>query len=153
MVKRISDAEHKARGTFKPGKSDEARAAGQVAKILAFPVMREIPPCGFPVNDHGQRTFDHWTRRLLDAGLLTETSISQIENLALQDHVISARMAEGKEPPNRAIEVRRQILHWLEQMNVSESVVSGQKKKSAFASNGFPSRLRTPAEHRARVAR
>lgn len=150
--RRLPDEEKAQMGTLHSGNTVEALKAKTVSKILEFPVMREIPKSAFPFNKLGQETFDYWAVRLRDAGMLTKVSFGQIENLALQDHIISKAMDEGRMPPQVAVDQRRKILIWLEEMNVSESVISGKRAKSVFATNGFPNRLRSIAEHQAAVA-
>lgn len=148
----LTDEEKLRRGTLDARTSEAGRARREVAKVLAFPVLRKVPKPSFPLGERGRQSFDYWTRRLHDAELLTAVSLGKIENLALADDEISAKIAGGKSVPVRLMEKRDQSLNWLQSLNVDGSVISGETKKSAFASHGFPNRLRTPAEHRARVA-
>lgn len=152
MAPRLTDEQKKRRGTLRSDTSAESIGQKAVTKILEFPVLREIPKSQFPFNETGKETFDYWAVRMRDAGLLTKVSFGQIESLALQDHIIADAMAAGKMPPQVAVQERRKILTWIEGLNVSDSVVSGKRAKSNFASNGFPNRLRDPASHRARMA-
>lgn len=152
MAPRFTDEDKKARGTFQSNRGAEAMARQKVSKVLQFPVLREMPESSFPLGESGRKTFEFWARKLLEAGLLTEVTLRQVEGLAVADQKIADRLAKGREVSDATIETRRKVLHYLEGLNVDTSFFANQTKKSAFASNGFPNRLRTPAEHRASVA-
>lgn len=151
-MNRLSDEEKARRGTLQAGEKQIDFARREIGKVLAFPAINTIPEPSFPLNEHGKRTYDQWATRLRDNGLLTSVSLGRIETLALQDHTIAKAMELLKPPPNSAMVERRKILEWLEGLNVDKSVISGETKKGSFASNGLPNRLRTPSEHRARLA-
>ena len=153
MARHITDEEKRKKGTFDKRFSKETKAQEQVATILTFPAMSEIPKSSFPLNAGGKRTFEYYTKALKDRGLLTKVSFEKVDTLALIDHVIHKRMNAGKEPAIQSLDKRRILLTWLEGLNVNESVISGQTKKSAFASFGFPNRLQTPEAHMARRTR
>lgn len=146
----LTDAEKLARGTLDQRTSEAARGQREVAKVLKFPVLREIPEPSFQFNSHGKKTYDFWASKLRDAGLLTRVSLDQIENLALTDDSIAAAIAKRGRPAINLIEARRKALQWLETLNVDTTVFAGEAQKGTFASHGFPSRLRTPADHMAR---
>lgn len=148
----LSDAEKKARGTFKPGESENSRATAAVSNVLAFPVFSQIPPCSLPFREHskGLRVYTEWCQDLVDAGLLTKVSLKWVEQLAIAEEKIDACIRLSKNVPDRAMEHRATALRHLERLNVDKSLVEGQAKTGAFRKNGFPSRLRLPAAHRAR---
>lgn len=148
---RLSDDEKRARGTFQSNTSADAYGRREVSKVLQFPVLREIPKPTFHLGDRGMETFNFWARKLLDAGMLTRLTLDKIEGLALADDKLAARLKAGREISDATLNARLQYLKYLEGLNVDTAVVAGQTKKSAFATNGFPNRLRSPAEHRARV--
>lgn len=148
---RLSDNEKRLRGTFQANTSADAYGRKEVAKVLQFPVLREIPLPSFPLGGKGTETYNFWARKLLDSGLLTRLTLDKVEGLAMADDKLAARLKAGREISDATLNARLQYLKYLEGLNVDTSVVAGQTKKSAFATNGFPSRLRSPAEHRARV--
>jgi hypothetical protein len=150
MPRLLTDEEKLARGTLDERTSEAARGKREIGKILKFPVLREIPEPKFVLTPVGRKTFDFWAKKLMEAGLLTESSIGYIENLALADDSITAAIAKGKSPAYTLLETRRKNLQWLETLNVDTSVAAGQTQKGTFASHGFANRLQLPADHRAR---
>lgn len=148
----LPDEEKIRRGTYREDTSEAARARSAAAKVLKFPVLREMPEPRFSLGQVGRKTFDFWARKLLEAGLLTEISLAHVEGLAIADEQIEARISQGREVSNSSLLARSKYLQHLEALNVDTSFHANQAKKSEFASHGFPNRLRTPAEHRARVA-
>lgn len=151
-MNRVSDAEKERRGTLKTGETQIDTAKREIGKVLAFPAIKNIPEPSFPLNEKGMATYREWTQKLRDVGLLTSVSLGRIETLALLDHSIAKAMEVHKSPPNSSMDGRRKIMDWLDGLNVDTTVISGETKKGTFSSNGFPNRLRTPAEHRARLA-
>lgn len=148
----LSDAEKKRRGTFKPEKSEEARARKAVDNVMAFPVLDEVPRCRWPLkpNGLGLQSYTSWCRRLINAGLLTDVSLGYVEQFAIAEDKIEKRLDGGLDVPDKAMEVRRSALMKLEALNVDTSLVPNQAQKGAFGKNGFAGRLRDPADHRAR---
>ncbi|MCW5697359.1 MAG: hypothetical protein KIS96_11595 [Bauldia sp.] len=120
--------------------TEEARAMREVDKVVAFPKLREVPEPTVPLGTNGRKTFDFWTRRLLEVGLLTAVSIGYVENLALADDKIHERRAAGKEVPDKTLELRRSMLLKLEALNVDQNLVPNPEKTNKFARNGFPGR-------------
>lgn len=146
-----SDAEKLAKGTFDKRYSQEERNRQTVNKVLAFPVLKEIPKPGFPLSEEkGLGTFKYWAEKLLDAGLLTHITVGYIENLALLDDKLHKAAASPKGVSTKDLDQRRHMLAKLEALDVDTTLFAAAKNKSSFAQNGFPSRLRSPAEHQAR---
>lgn len=143
----LTDAEKIARGTLDDRTSSASRAKREIAKILAFPVLKEIPEPTFPLEEKGRATFDFWSNRLLNSGLLTQVSLGYIENLAMTDDIIADHLSKKERPAVNLLEARRKSLQWLETLNVDSTVYAGEAKKGAFATHGFARRLRTPADH------
>jgi len=136
----ISDDEKRARGTFKAGFDSETRKNKKAEKILAFPTLHEVPPPTFPLGEKGQKTYDTWARRLLEAECLNEVTKGFLENLALTEDKIHARIKEGKEIPDKTMEIRRSMLLKLESLNVDTSRIP-KKADNKFTHNGFPARI------------
>jgi hypothetical protein len=152
-VRKLTDAEKIARGTLDERTSETARAKREIGKILAFPVLKEIPAPTFPLNEVGTKTYQFWANRLLDTGLLTQVSLGHIENLAMTEDIIASNLKSGERPAVNLLEARRKSLQWLETLNVDTTVFAGEAQKGAFSSHGFPGRLRAPSEHLARRSR
>lgn len=144
-----SDQEKIALGKLDKRWSDDARAKDRMNKVLAFPVLKSIPEPSFPLLDKGKQTFQFWCEKLLDAGLLTRITVGEIENLALLDDKIQRSLNKGNSPGINELGLRRSHLAKLESLNVDTTFFAAAKNKSTFAQNGFPGRLRTPAEHQA----
>lgn len=149
--KALSDAEKKSRGTYRADRSEEARLGRAVGKVLAFPIMSEIPSSGiaFPDRSRGDLVYKEFCSDLMRAGLLTKISQKWIEQFALSEHTIAAYIAQGKLVPVRIMEMRRSALLELKMLNVDQEIVSRQMKSNRFATNGFPTRLGSPEEHKA----
>jgi hypothetical protein len=148
----LSDQEKIRRGTLDDRSSEGARAKERMNTVLAFPALKQVPKPTFLLREKGREQFDFWCRKLLDAGLLTRITVGEIENLALVADKIQSALDQGKNPSGQDINLRRLLLTKLESLNVDTSFFAAAKNKSAFAQNGFPSRLRSPAEHQARRA-
>lgn len=146
----MTDEEKVKRGTLDKRYSDEARGKATMNKVLAFPVLREIPDPTFPLREKGEKVFKFWCHKLLDAGLLTQITAGDVETFALNEDKIQGRIDVGKELSDRTLEVRRICLQKLEALNVDTTIHAGAKNKSAFAKNGFPNRLLASAEHTAK---
>lgn len=148
----LSDEEKKRRGTFREGQSDSARRTAAVSNVLAFPVEPSIPKCRLPLpaDSIGHSVYNDWCQRLFSAGLLTKVSLAIVENLVLVEDKIDRALRAGKPVASRDMIVRQSVITKLELLNVDQNLVAGQTKKGVFGKNGFPTRLRVPASHRAR---
>ena len=136
-----------------PRYSDEARAKDRMATVLAFPVLKKIPKSEFPLGKKGTETFKYWCERILDAGLLTKITVGEVETLALIDDKIDRQLSDNKSPSAQDLDLRRKSLAKLETLNVSTGYYANETQKSEFAENGFPNRLRTRAQHKAKRTR
>lgn len=147
-----SDEQKKAKGTFKPSQSDEARRTVAVSNVLVFPAIPSIPKCSLPIPEDGagMRAYNSTCQDLLNAGLLTKITLRLAENLALVEHNIESSLLAGKKVTGRDLTVRASVVSKLEMLNVDQNIVAGQTKKGTFGTNGFAGRLRGPSDHRAK---
>jgi hypothetical protein len=136
----MSDKDKIARGTFRPDKSENARALAGLAKIHAFPTFREIPPSTVPLGAVGQAEYDTMSRVLFDAGRLTLFTHRSIEALALAKDTVAMLHAVGKPVSGRLLEQMNRALGDLRLVDVDQSLVPHKPAVNRFANSGFAAR-------------
>lgn len=124
--------------------SDAARRERALERnVLAFPTLREIPEPDLPLREFGRKIYDQWTRRLLDAGMLTVTTVAIVERMAVAKDAIEKRLSEGKDPSGKFLEILRGAQLELKALNVDQPLGPDAGKPNKFSVNGFPARLRS----------
>jgi hypothetical protein len=93
---RLTDAERKARGTYRADESEAVYAARDAAKIVKGPWLDHIPDPTVKLNDVGMRKYEEITRGLLDAGRLNMHFKDMAEAVALMYQQIVAASETGK---------------------------------------------------------
>lgn len=139
---RLSDAEKKARGTFRPDHSDEVYNAQQAAKILQGPWLNEVPEPDYPLNEFGRAAYDGWTRLMLEQGKLTKVAASLAGLAAVLKQKIKGRLETGKSVSTDDIKTLARLEA---DMGVAENapVIGNKPERSRFADAGFANK-RTP---------
>lgn len=140
----LTDAEKKAKGTFDPRYSAEARAAAATSKVVAFPTLDQIPECRFPLKEggHGQKAYTEIVRRLHEQQRLTMMAHLEVELLALGLDDIHSKLAAGQRVPSTAITTILGRLDKLQRMDVDRAFPGseGGGRQNKFSRNGFASR-------------
>lgn len=119
----LSDAEKKRRGTFDPRYSEAERSGRSEAKVVslfgqdALSVVPE-PPRG--LTQKALANYELWTRRLHEAGRLTQIWVDKITMYAVRRHSIEARLADGKSPKSDDIKACELFLRELGHLNVDQ---------------------------------
>ena len=139
-----SDSYKKARGTLKSQHSEATRAKRAVDNVLAFPQLKAIPACSFPLpkGGPGERAYLEWSEMLLKANLLTAVTVGYAEQYAVNEQKMHDRVNAGKLVTDRSLEIRRSLLLKFEALNVDRALVPDKTKPNRFAHCGFPARLR-----------
>lgn len=139
---RISDAEKKAKGTFRVDRTEEAYAEKAGAKVLAFPTLRQIPDPQLPLNEIGLAKYQELARLLFDAQKLTAITRDAAEAAAVQWQGMHKSLSEGKDiPAHRYLAFERAM----KIINVANNApqIGGVPQRSRFAQCGFAHRRPT----------
>jgi len=149
-----SDADKAARGTLRghENKSEAARASKAISNVVSMPQMKAIPSPTIPIGPEGGpgfKTFHKWCDRLLQNNLLTEMSVSFVEELAAADQKLHDCADAGKMAPDKTLEIRRSMLLKLDAINVDGALVPDQGRENKYANNGYPAKLgKSPEAHK-----
>lgn len=141
----LTDAEKKAKGTFDPRYSAEARAEAATSKVVAFPTLEEIPACRFALKPkgHGEEVYTEVMRRLHEQKRLTMMVHIEVELLAATLDDIHAKMAAGQRVPASAFTSALARLDKLQRMDVDRAFHgSSTDRPNKFSRNGFAQRKR-----------
>jgi hypothetical protein len=138
---RLSDEERRKRGTFRPDRTDAARDAMAVQKVVNGPWLREIPPPELPLSEIGKGKYHELTRILFDQNKLTLVTRMLAEQAASLHQEIHRRMVAGKPVP---ASLSTQMQRALGQLKIAEdapAIANPAGKQNKFAGCGFSSRL------------
>lgn len=138
----LSDAEKKARQTFDPRYSEQARGQAASAKVIAFPSLQDIPSCSFPLDDEGQRIYDDLTRTLFEQGRLTVLTHLEISALAGGISAERAKISAGKSASAIAFVRFLERVDKLQRASVDRAYAgsSTEGRSNKFARSGFAAR-------------
>lgn len=139
----LSDAEKRAKGTFDPRYSAEARGERATSVVVPFPTLQDVPPCRFPLTPGGagEQTFNQLIRTLHEQKRLTVLTHMEVEMLSAGLDNIHKRMAEGKNVPASSF---TNILARIDKLQRAENdrAYAGSElpRQNKFARNGFAAR-------------
>lgn len=140
----LTDEEKKAKGTFDPRYSAEARSERAGSVVVAFPTLQDVPPCRFPLTPGGagQATYDQLIRTLHEQKRLTVLLHMEVEMLAAGLDNIHARMAQGKNVPASAFTNILARIDKLQRADHDRAYQGSQTEpqRNKFARNGFAAR-------------
>ncbi|WP_318911618.1 hypothetical protein [Shinella zoogloeoides] len=139
---RLSDAEKKRRGTFRPDQSEAVYAARKAENVVTGVFFSEIPVPSLPLDEHGRATFQKWAKLLLDQGKLTSVTSAHCESLGFIDMLINQRVTAGKLPTADSLKQRTSVIRML---GVAEDapIIAGSTK-SRFEGSGFSNSRSSP---------
>ncbi|WP_293862458.1 hypothetical protein [uncultured Alsobacter sp.] len=141
----LTDAEKKAKGTFDPRYSADARAERATEKVVTLPVLDHIPKCRLPLapGGIGQETYDSLIRTLHEQKRLTVMSHLEVEALAAGYEVLHRKMSAGGNVPASAIQGILSRIDKLQRMDVDRPFAgSSTDRPNKFSRNGFAQRKR-----------
>lgn len=96
---RLSDAEKKAKGTFRADQSEAVYAARAGANVITGVFLSRIPEPTIPLNDDGLAKYDEYTKLLFDQNKLTVVTCGDCERYAVMHQQMCARLSAGKNVP------------------------------------------------------
>lgn len=138
----LSDAEKKARKTFDPRYSEEARGEAAAAKVIAFPSLQDVPKCSFPLDEEGQRIYDDLTRTLFEQGRLTVLTHLEVSALAGGISAERRKIDMGKAPSAIAFVRFMERIDKLQRASVDRAFAGSTTgdRQNKFARSGFAAR-------------
>ena len=138
----LSDEEKRRRGTFDTRYSAEARAEASLSKVVAFPALREIPECMFPLDEAGQKLYDDLARVLCEQGRLTVLSHAELSSLCGGMSAERSKIAAGKSASSTAFVRFLERIDKLQKAAIDRAYAGSttQDRPNKFARNGFANR-------------
>ena len=100
---RLTDAEKKARGTFRADQSDAVYDAQRAATVVVGPWLASIPEPTIPLTAVGRAKYDELTKLLFDGNKLTKVTCSDCERMAVMHQQMHERLTAGKSVPMELI--------------------------------------------------
>lgn len=139
----LSDAEKRARGTFREDQSEAAYAAKRAEKVVVGPWLTSIPDPEMPLNDVGKAKYMELAKLLFDQNKLTKVTCMDCEIVALHWQNVQARMAAGKAPSSDSL---KQIASITQRLRIAEDApaIANPNQKSRFEGSGFANNRSTP---------
>lgn len=138
----LSDAEKLRKGTFDKRYSQEARSVGAVTNLVAFPSLREIPACMFPLDAQGQALYDELARVLFEQGRLTVLSHAELSALAGGMTQVRKKIESGAPAPAGAFKAFLERIDKLQKASIDRAYAgsSTEGRSSKFRNSGFANR-------------
>ena len=148
---RLSDEEKKAKGTFKPSRSDAVYDARAAAKVITGPWLTAIPEPSLPLNEAGRAKYDELANLLFQGNKLTKVTCMDCEVVALHWQNVQAKVAAGLPPSTDTL---KQIASITARLKIAEEAapIANPAQRNKFASIGTANnvvstfRLRPPAK-------
>lgn len=140
----ISDADKRQRGTFDRRWSEAARAERQEEKVVSLfggQFLDAIPEPPEGLVAKAREEYFLWSRRLHEAGRLTQIWVEKITLYAFRKHATITRLAEGKSPKDGDLKACEIFLKELGALNIDAPRAGQEAVKSKFAHVGFANRV------------
>lgn len=133
---RLSDEEKKAKGTFRPDRSEEVYAERAGSKVITGVFLSKIPKPSLPLNTVGKAMYDKMARLLFEQNKLTEVTCQDCENLGLIQQQMHARIEAGKSVSADMIKRKDAILVRL-RLAENAPAVASPGARNRFEGSGF----------------
>lgn len=139
----LSDAEKKAKGTFRPDQSEAVYSAKRAEKVIVGPWLTSIPDPEMPLNAVGRAKYDEITKLLFDQNKLTKVTCMDCEILALHWQNVQGRIAAGKAPSSDSL---KQISTITQRLRIAEDApaIANPNQKNRFEGSGFSNNRASP---------
>jgi hypothetical protein len=139
---RLSDAEKKARGTFRADKSDAVLDARAQARVFVGPWLDRIPEPEIPfITDTGRDKYNELTRLLFDQNKLTAILRTWAEVAAHAFEEIAIIKGERKRPSASLFTQFNRAMEALQIADSAPVITNPEGKRNKFEGAGFASRL------------
>lgn len=133
---RLSDAEKKAKGTFRADESEEARLAKNASKVITGVFFAKVPEPSLPLDAVGKAYYFNQATLLLNGNKLTSVTCGDCERMAVMHQQMHARLLAGKPVSMDLIKRMDAISVRLGIAEVATPIANpGQQNK--FARSGF----------------
>lgn len=148
---RLSDAEKKARGTFRPDCSDEVYAAKAASKVVTGPWLSAIPEPSIPLNAVGRAKYDQIAKLLFEGNKLTQVTVGDCERMAVMHQQMHDRLNAGK---SVSMDLIKRMDAISVRLRIAEDApaIANPNQKSRFAGVGFSNSRTSPIRLRASSA-
>lgn len=140
---RLTDAEKRAKGTYRSDRSDEVYAAKAAEKVITGPWLTSIPEPTLPLNEVGRAKYNDITKILFQGNKLTAVTCMDCEVLALHWQSVEAKIAAGKAPSTDSL---KQIASITARLRIAEDApaIANPNQKNRFAGSGFSNSRTSP---------
>lgn len=135
---RLSDAEKKARGTFRPDQSDDAYNAKAAEKVITGPWLPSVPEPRLPLSPVGRDKYFEYANFLFEQGKLTRVVCDDIERFAVMHQQAHARLEAGK---TVSMDLIKKMDAIAQRLRIAESApaIASPGARNKFASIGTAS--------------
>lgn len=140
---RLTDAEKRAKGTYRSDRSDEVYAARAAEKVITGPWLTSIPEPTIPLNAVGKAKYDEITALLFAGNKLTKVTCGDCERYSVMHQQMHERLTAGKAVSMDlikrmdAISVRLRIAE-------DAPAIANPNQKNRFAGSGFSNSRTSP---------
>ena len=124
---------------------EDDEPAGGEGSVVRGPGYSEIPPPLMPLDvlgEVGLRAYEHWCRKLIEVGALTEISRQYAENLGNAMKQIADQAAKGKNPSRGADELLKSATLKMEKFLGSKPIQGPGRGENVYTGFGFAKRAR-----------
>ena len=140
---RLSDAEKKARGTFRPDHSEAVLNAAAGAKVITGHFLPKVPEPSIPLNAEGKKKYLEIANLLFEQNKLTVVTCGDCERMAVMHQQMHARLEAGK-PVSMDLIKRMDAISIRLRIAENAPTIANPNQRNKFEGSGFSNSRNSP---------
>lgn len=137
---RLSDEEHRRKGTFREDRSRETQIAEAAKKVVTGPWLSSIPEPELPLNEFGKKKYDELAHALFDQNKLTNVTRMLAEQAALLFQEQHRRLTANLPVTASLSDKLQRALAALKIAEDAAPITNPEGRINKFARSGFSNR-------------